>query len=142
MRDGKLNSDVRDLNGVNAIWDATQSILYNALAHTLASTSSGPYSKDAASFIQTFFLDPKVGMNPDIKFGQLIRGPGTQSGQYLGVLDLRCMVKLANAVLLMRAQNAPEWTSSLDQQLNAWATQYVNWLQTSDLGQQAESASK
>ncbi|KAI5117626.1 hypothetical protein M0805_001269 [Coniferiporia weirii] len=138
VRDGLLNPDVRTLNGVNAIVDVSQSILYNAAANVL----SGPatYAENAVHFMQNFFLDSKNGMHPRISYGQLIRGPGEQVGQYLGVIDFRGMVKVANAVQLMRAAKAPAWTDVMDAQMTSWTTQYVNWLGTNELGQKALSA--
>lgn len=81
-------------------------------------------------------------MHPRVQYGQVIRGPGTQVGQFLGVIDLRGMVKIANAVAIMRAEKTSAWPSSVDSQLVSWATQYVKWMQTSDIGQKALSAPK
>ncbi|KLO16850.1 chondroitin AC/alginate lyase, partial [Schizopora paradoxa] len=142
VRDGKLNPDVRILNGVNAVADVTQSVLYNALAAILVPTSANAktYAKNAATFIQIFFLDPKAGVYPELQYGQLIRGPGKEVGQYLGILDFRGMVKVANAIQLMRNAKIPDWTTTLDSQMVAWSNKYVQWLTTSDLGKQAGSA--
>ena len=144
VRDGKLNPDVRQLNGVNAIADVTQSVLYNALTAVLTTdpAEAKMSGENVADFIQTFFLDEKVGMYPEIAYGQVIRGPGTQHGQYLGILDFRGMVKVVNAILLMKAGKAAGWTSSMDSQMVAWSKQYVKWLATSDLGKTASSSSK
>ncbi len=132
------------LNGVNAVADVTQSVLYNALAAILAPNSGDAktYSKNAALFIQTFFLDSKAVVYPELQFGQLIRGPGKEVGQYLGILDFRGMVKVANAIQLLRAAKIPDWTTGLDSQMVAWSNKYMQWLASSDLGQQAGSAPK
>lgn len=140
VRDGQLNPDVRLLNGVNAVADVTQSVVYNALAAVLSGSQS--YAESAASFIQLFFLDSQNGVYPEVNYGQVIRGPGKLVGQYLGIIDFRAMVKVANAIGVMRAAKAPAWTSSLDSQMNNWSKQYVSWLQTSDLGKRAGSAPK
>ena len=120
--------------------NAAQAIVYNALASVL--TGSDQYAQNVASFVNTFFLDSKTGMYPRLSYGQTIRGPGKQDGQYLGVLDLRGMVKVANAVQIMRASGNPAWTSKMDNGMTTWASQYVNWLQSSNLGQRASSAAK
>ncbi|EJC99012.1 chondroitin AC/alginate lyase [Fomitiporia mediterranea MF3/22] len=137
-RDGKLNPDVRKLHGVQAIADASQSILYNAVANIL--TGSASYAQSAAQAINVFFLDPQSGMHPRVEYGQVIRGPQKQVGQYLGVLDFRGMVKVANAILIMQAVNAPAWTSNLQSEMKDWTTQYLKWLQTSGIGKKAISA--
>lgn len=88
------------------------------------------------------FLDSKTGMHPRIAYGQLIRGPEEQVGQYLGVLDLRGMVKVANAIQILRALGMPAWTKTLDGQMTQWAKKYVQWLHSSPQGQRALSAPK
>lgn len=139
-RDGKLNPDVRKLNGVNAIADASQSIIYNAIASVLTGTAS--YAQSAAHAIDVFFLDAQSGMHPSISYGQLIRGPQKQTGQYLGVLDFRGMVKVVNAVLILQGGKASAWTVSLNAKMEAWAAKYVNWLQTSAIGKKSISSPK
>ena len=139
-RDGKLNPDVRELHGVEAIADASQSIIYNAIAAVFTGTAS--YAQSAAQAINVFFLDVKTGMHPRIPYGQVIRGPQKQTGQYLGVLDFRSMVKVSNAILIMRAAKIPAWTSSLNSKMMSWTTEYLKWLQTSGIGKKAISAPK
>ncbi|KAL5501024.1 hypothetical protein ACEPAH_9411 [Sanghuangporus vaninii] len=138
VKDGHVNPDVRDITGVSNVADAAQSILYNAAAAVLA--GSQDYSQTAVQFIQAFFLDSKNGMHPRVAYGQVIRGPGIQDGQYLGIIDLRGMVKVSNAVQIMRTAKDPAWTSALDAQMVNWAAQYVKWMQTDSLGQKALSA--
>ncbi|KAH8113005.1 alginate lyase-domain-containing protein [Phellopilus nigrolimitatus] len=137
-KDGQLNPDVRLLNGVIAIVDVTQSVLWNVVASVLAGTSDT--AQTAVQFMQGFFLDDKTGMHPRVAYGQVIRGPGQQVGEFLGVIDLRGMVKIANAIQIMRAAGTSAWTSTLDAQMVAWTQQYVKWLQSSSIGQTALSA--
>ena len=118
----------------------TQAVLYNAFAY--AFTNKPTYSTSATSFIRKFFLDPKTGMNPQVKYGQVIRGPGDQDGQYLGILDFRGMVKVANAVRVLKASGAKEWDSATDKQLKDWASKYAAWLRTSVIGKKGNDAPK
>ncbi|THH06239.1 hypothetical protein EW145_g4229 [Phellinidium pouzarii] len=140
VRDGQLNPDVRTLNGVNAIVDVTQSIIYNGLSSVLSGSETA--AQYAAKFMQVFFLDSTTGIHPRIEYGQLIRGPGAQTGQFLGLIDFRGMVKLANAVQIFRTAKTPAWTASLDTQMTAWTKQYVKWMQMDPIGQKALSAPK
>ncbi|KAJ6604459.1 chondroitin AC/alginate lyase [Mycena vulgaris] len=136
VRDGKVNPDVRTLNAPSAINSASQSIVYNAVCYAL----KGPYAKDcgrdAASFIDTFFLAASTGMSPNMNFGQVVRGPGTsgQQGTFTGILDLRGIVKITNAIGLLKAGGCPDWTSKRDRAMNDWMGQYSSWLINSDLG--------
>lgn len=133
---------MRDLNGPDAINDASQAVIYNAIAYALESTST--YSKNVANLINTFFLAPATKMNPNMNFGQIVRGPGPDgvSGTFTGVLDLRGIVKIINGIAIVKAAGSPDWTQAFDQQMNFWLTDYVNWLKTSSVGQITASRPK
>ena len=141
-RDGKVNPDVRTLPDSPAAVKMPEAVLYNALAYALQKTAAT--SKNAASFIDTFFLAPKTAMAPNLNFGQMVRGPGAdhQKGTFTGILDLRAMVKVVNAIQLLKAANSPDWTSARDQAMVAWVKAYMNWLQTSALGKEVASKAK
>ena len=140
MRDGKLNPDVRSLPGVQDLVDVPATVFYNSLAWVFNGADS--YAQAVVSVLQRFFLDPNHGIDPSINFGQVIRGPGKQVGQYLGVLDFRAMVKVVNAVQVLRLSNAPAWTPEIDAAMTAWIKQYTNWVETSAIGVKASNAAK
>ncbi|KZO98352.1 chondroitin AC/alginate lyase, partial [Calocera viscosa TUFC12733] len=137
-KDGQANPDVRQLVGVNAIQALSQAVFYNTIAYSLSGSSQ--YAKSAASFIDTFFLNSGTGMNPNINYGQLIRGPGRQQGQFMGVLDFRGMIKIVNGILLLRAPKNSYWTSSMDNAMTSWVKTYIQWIQQSDIGVAASKA--
>ncbi|KAF8973712.1 alginate lyase-domain-containing protein [Flammula alnicola] len=133
-RDGQVNPDVRTLNGPDAINDAAQAVLYNAIAYALKRSST--YSKTAANLIETFFLSPATKMNPNLNFGQIVRGPGPDgvTGTFTGVLDLRGIVKIVNGISIVKAAGSPDWTQDLDQAMVSWLSTYSDWLATSAIG--------
>jgi hypothetical protein len=116
-------------------------VLYNALSY--AFKGSPAYSRNVVTFLRTFFLDPKSGMNPNMNYGQLVRGPGKagQSGTFTGILDLRGVVKVVNAVLVLRALKAQEWMV-IDGRMREWMEKYMGWLENSSLGQNTASRPK
>ena len=120
----------------------SKSVIFNAIAYALQKTNS--YSKNAANAIDAFFLSSSTGMNPNVNFGQLVRGPGKdhQIGTFTGILDLRGMVKVSNAVQLMRATSAPDWTPARDSSMSNWMKSYISWLQTSNLGKSVATKAK
>ncbi|KAF8213268.1 alginate lyase-domain-containing protein [Mycena galopus ATCC 62051] len=140
VQDGHVNPDVRILNDSGYINAVAQSILYNAVAY--AQTKFSAHCKNVASFIDTFFVNPSTRMNPHMKFGQVVRGPGPngEQGTFTGIVDLRWIVKVANALLILRTvKDCQDWTPNMDQAINDWMTAYVHWLTTSDLGLSAGS---
>ncbi|KAI0335413.1 chondroitin AC/alginate lyase [Cubamyces sp. BRFM 1775] len=140
VRDGKVNPDVRTLPDSPAAVDMSQSVLYNAVAYGMQKTRS--YSQNVAKFIDAFFLTSATAMNPNMNYGQQVRGPGKdhQMGTYTGILDLRGLVKVVNAIQIMKATTSPDWTSARDKAMTSWMKSYVSWLQNSVLGK--ETASK
>ncbi|CAK5279988.1 unnamed protein product [Mycena citricolor] len=140
VRDGKVNPDVRTLHGPSAINDCAQSVWYNALCFALRKTPV--CSQDAARFVDEFFLNPDKKMNPNMAFGQIVRGPGPsgKQGTFTGVLDLRGLVKLANAVKILKLTNSSDWTTERDQGLQDWMKAYSAWITTSAIGKKTRSA--
>ncbi|KAG9126103.1 hypothetical protein FRC07_004872 [Ceratobasidium sp. 392] len=138
-RDGRVNPDVRKLRNAAEMVDMSQAVLWNAIASV--ASGSTPNAKNAASFINAFFLNDKTRMNPHAGYGQVVRGPpGTQAGSYMGVLDMRGLVKVANAVLVLRETKSQYWTQEMDAKMIGWASEYVKWVETSAAGQKAARA--
>ena len=141
QRDGQVNPDVRSLNSSDYMGKVTQAGITNALAWVL--TRDADYSRVASTIIDTFFADNATGMNPNLNYGQVVRGPpGNQLGSFMAVVDLRGLTKVANAVQLLRQSNSPDWTLDRDRRLVAWAKSYLNWLQTSPIGKKSGTAAK
>lgn len=140
-RDGAVNPDVRSLRPPGAFNTVSEAAVFNAIAFVLTRTSK--YSQNVAGLIKTFFLDNVTGMNPNLNFGQVIRGPGIsgRSGTFTGILDARGMVKIANAIGIVRSANSSDW-SALDGQMMKWANEYVSWLINSPSGKKAASRPK
>lgn len=83
-------------------------------------------------------------MNPNMNFGQGVRGPGPdgQKGTFTGVLDLRGIVKIINAIMILKASGSPDWTKGRDTALETWMKQYADWLQSSDIGKMSAARPK
>ncbi|KAG8684390.1 hypothetical protein FRC09_015423 [Ceratobasidium sp. 395] len=138
-RDGRVNPDVRKLRNAAEMVDMSQAVLWNAIASVASGSTSN--AKNAAFFIDTFFLNDKTRMNPHVGYGQVVRGPpGTQPGSYMGVLDMRGLVKVVNAVLVLRETKSQYWTQETDAKMVIWASEYVKWVEGSAAGQKAARA--
>ncbi|PSR85865.1 hypothetical protein PHLCEN_2v5341 [Hermanssonia centrifuga] len=139
VRDGKVNPDTNTLAGPDAVQGMAQSVLYNAIAYTLHKTSAN--SQNVAKFIDNFFLSSVTGMHPNVNFGQQVRGPGKdhQVGTFTGILDIRSLVKVVNALQLMRSTKSSDWTPAREQAMSNWMNTYVTWLQGSDIGKQTST---
>ncbi|KAF7436967.1 hypothetical protein PC9H_003801 [Pleurotus ostreatus] len=152
VRDGRVNPDVRKLKGPPSIQSVSQATLFNALASQFSSSASlsSSYIQNVNDLINVFFLDSKTAMNPNVNFGQMVRGPGDngQRGTFTGILDIRGIVKIVNALLILRtgvrkgsdvSQRGEDDVQSVDAAMRRWVSQYVRWLQTSPLAEKAAS---
>ena len=133
---------MRILQGPDGINILSQAVLYIALGYALRNEPS--LSEKFANLIQTFFVNDATKMNPNINFGQVVRGPGAagRMGTFTGVLDWRGLVKVVNGVLIMKATNSPHWTSGLASDMTSWVGEYLRWLPSSNLGRTAASRPK
>lgn len=128
-------------------------VLYNALAFGILSGSSSSsssslsdvpasnYATTAASYIDTFFLNPSTAMNPSLSYGQMIRGPGGQ-GQFMGIVDARGFVSVFNAIGILKTLGSEAWTGKREQGMRGWAMRYANWMVGSALGAKAGQSPK
>ncbi|KAI9507102.1 chondroitin AC/alginate lyase [Russula earlei] len=131
MVDGVFNPDIGTINNAPAFETMASAVLFNTIAWVITGTPK--YSTNVASWINTWFLNSSTYMNPNLNYAQMARGPGynVRLGDHTGVLDLKCMTKIVSAVLVLRAGNAPGWTSAIDAGLVNWTTSYIGWLTTS-----------
>ncbi|EAU92867.2 hypothetical protein CC1G_03654 [Coprinopsis cinerea okayama7 len=141
-RDGKVNPDVRGLNGPSAINSLSQYVLYGCISAVVNKDSK--HAKEAVAAVDRFFLSPSTGMNPNLKYGQVVRGPGPAgiSGTFTGILDLRGTVKIVNGLMLLRELAHPDWTDKRDSAMRSWLSQYGQWLTHSDIGKMTGSRPK
>ncbi len=56
--------------------------------------------------------------------------------------DLKCITKVASAILILRQGNATDWTPDLDNQMVSWVQEYIQWLETSTLAIEEGDATK
>ena len=142
VRDGHVNPDVRTLGGPDDINTLSQAVLYVALGYALRNEHS--FSEKFANFIQTFFVNDATKINPNIDFGQVVRGPGAagRTGTFTGVLDWRGLVKVTNGVMIMKSTHSPHWTSDLSSDMTSWAEEYLGWLRGGNIGRMAASRPK
>lgn len=101
-----------------------------ALAYHL--TGEEKYAEGAAKYLRVWFLDEATKMNPNMNHGQFV--PGATPGRGFGIIEMRWLVTVTDAVRLLEA--SPAWPKADDEALRNWFGQYVDWMQTSKIGQE------
>lgn len=132
--DGRVNRRLRQRGDRDQIGMLFEDIETLSLAYYFLDNEQ--YARHALQLIRTWFLDPETKMNPHLKYGQAV--PGRAEGRGVGIIDTRGSIILLDAVELLAANDAvPEETM---RQLRDWFTDYLEWLRTSDLGQEEARA--
>ncbi len=127
-RDGEVNPEVRrygDNNRMDGMVDRVQ-----ALALAYAMTDDERYADKAIDQIEHWFVAPATRMNPNLNFGQAIKGVVT--GRGIGIIETYQFRFLIDALTLLQA--SPDWTSAVDSGLNGWFNSYLTWLLESPYG--------
>lgn len=128
-RDGERNPEVYDcperVNGDRlGVVARTLAVLYRV-------TGDDRYAAKCAELLRTWFLDPELGMNPNMTYAQLIRGRSTIRGT--GIIDARRMAFALNAAQLI--DPSPAWSDRDRKELREWARTFLYWLEHSVNGQ-------
>lgn len=129
-RDGEVNPKSRmDHDGLRflAMTDAVESL---ALAWYF--TGAERYAARAATLLRAWLIDPATRMNPHLRFAQGI--PGITDGRGIGIIDLRHMPRLLDAIRLLGPSRAIAAKDSLA--LLGWTRDYLGWLTESENGRQ------
>jgi len=128
QRDGETNPEIDtipDKQQMNGMISAV-----STLALTYYLTGEEPYAGKAAGLIRTWYLDPATRMNPNLDFGQGVKG--SEPGRPYGIIDTRGLAEVVDAIGLL--QDSPSLTAMDHKGLIAWHSAFLDWLLTSRLG--------
>ncbi|PWN34879.1 chondroitin AC/alginate lyase [Meira miltonrushii] len=131
--DGQTNPDIELLSDPTVLRSACRAAFLNAVLYVL--TGDMKYGKRSSLIIRYFFLDEATAMRPQMKYGQIIRGPARNGsdnnwtiGTFRGLVDSRHLVKAWNAVIILRETKCSPWTQSDDAKMRQWTQQFSEWL--------------
>ncbi len=127
-RDGEINPERRKFDKVPG---ATMAEAVRALAAMYHFTGDEKYAAKASEFLEVWFINPETRMNPNLNFGQFV--PGLSDGRSVGIIESRNFVFLTDYEPLL--SESPSWTNNDHLQFKAWMKDFLNWLETSELGQ-------
>lgn len=133
-RDGERNPEVYDCperEGAGLVGDAAQ-----CLGLLYAVTGEEAYAAKCAELLRVWFLDPVRGMNPNMRFAQLI--PGRTALRGTGIIDARRFCYALSAASLI--EGSVSWTAEDAAGLKAWAGAFCYWLENSTQGRREHAA--
>lgn len=130
-RDGKVNPESRNNSSDHHRMTKTLSAI-DTLSRAFQETDNEAYAKKAAEFLNTWFLDPKTRMNPNLNFAQGV--PGKVDGRCFGIIEGRVFIKAGYAST--KILKSPAWSEVQHEGIKKWLAAYLDWLLTSKLGQE------
>ena len=134
-KDGEKNTDVTtpDKNNMGTM---ANSVIYLSLAYNL--TSEEKYAAKAVENLRIWFLNPKTRMNPNMNFGQTIQGYFDGKGRGAGMIETYKLVEMLDGVELLK--KSTKFTASDKEGLQHWFSDFLNWMMTSEVGNQEYNA--
>jgi hypothetical protein len=93
-------------------------------------THDDHYARQAVTHLKAWFVDEKTKMNPNLLYGQAIKGVAT--GRSIGVIDTIHLVEVARAALVL--SKSPAFPADDFNAVKDWFRQYLKWLTTHPYG--------
>jgi hypothetical protein len=124
-KDGVTNPEVKNYPDKNNM----PKLCENAYLLGLAYYYSGQpqYAAHAAKLLKVWFLDTATRMNPNLNYGQAIKG--RNDGRGAGIIDTRQFIFAIDAVNLI--QKSKSWRKADMTGMKQWFAAYLQWLTTS-----------
>lgn len=127
-KDGQTNPEVREYKDKEYMPKLCEVVYTLGLAYYFSGEKM--YADHAAKLLRVWFLDTATRMNPNLNFGQAIKGVTT--GRGAGLIDTRHFVKLIDGIGLL--QNARSWKKEDQEGMKKWFSDFLGWMQTSKIG--------
>lgn len=126
--DGRLNPESKAGTDSIALRRTCEAVQTLGLAYWF--TGDERYAQQAATLTRVWFLDPATRMTPHLDFAQAI--PGINDGRGIGIIETRHFIALTDGLALMAG--SPAWPAKDATAMNAWLSDYLHWLTTSQNG--------
>jgi hypothetical protein len=88
------------------------------------------YAGHAREILKAWFTDPATRMNPNLEYGQAVRG--INSGRGTGIIDTVSLIHAAQGIALLEQAGALD--AELAAGLRRWFAEYLRWMTTSEKG--------
>ena len=127
-KDGQTNPEVADYTDKEYLPKLIK--LVTSLSEAYYFSGDEKYAAQASKLVKVWFLDKATRMNPNLQFGQAIKGVNT--GRGTGLIDTRHLIKVVDAAGLLKGSKA--WTTEDEKELQQWFAAFLHWMQTSSNG--------
>ncbi len=127
-RDGEVNPEVHDYPDKENMPKLCENVYLLGLAYYYSGKEQ--YAAKVERLLRVWFLDTATRMNPNLNFGQAVKGVTT--GRSYGLIDTRHFVMAIDAIRLIHGSTS--WTPADNTVMKQWFADFLNWMQTNPLG--------
>jgi hypothetical protein len=96
------------------------------------------YGRRAAHIVDTWFLNPKTRMNPNLDFAQVVRG--LNNGRGTGIIEGRALIRAIQGMEFLG--QTEYWDEKDEAAVRRWFVNYLHWLLESRIGVEERAAGK
>jgi Alginate lyase len=126
-RDGERNP-ARFMGNRSDIGEMSEAVL--ALGIAACFFDDADCARRAGEVLRVWYVDAKTRMNPNLEFGQAVRGHNT--GRGTGIIDTVCLIHCSVGAALADASGKLD--PAVASGVRAWFGDYLKWLNTSAKG--------
>ena len=133
-KDGVVNPEVKNYPDKENMPVLCENIYLLSIAYYFSEDEK--YAKHALNLMRVWFLDPATSMNPNLNYGQAIKG--ITDGRAEGIIEARHFIYLLDGIQLLKHSkdfDEKEYTA-----LKVWFKEFLLWLRTSQIGQDEGAA--
>ncbi|TMI61502.1 MAG: hypothetical protein E6H07_18435 [Bacteroidetes bacterium] len=127
-KDGETNPEVKNYTDKVNMPRLCENVYMLSLAYYFSGDEK--YAAHASKLLQVWFLDSDTKMNPNLKYGQAIKG--VTEGRGAGIIDTRHFVFVIDALELLKKSKS--WTAKNHLGMQKWFSDLLHWLNTSEIG--------
>ncbi len=127
-KDGQTNPEVKDYPDKDNMPKLCEYVYMLGLAYYFSEENH--YAEHASKLLKVWFLDTATRMNPNLNYGQAIKG--VNEGRGAGLIDTRHWIKLIDGIGLIK--NSKYWKAEDQKGMQQWFAGFLNWMQTSKNG--------
>ena len=133
-KDGTINPEVNNYPDKDHLPKLCEYVNDLALAYYFSNNEQ--YAIHASELMKVWFLDSATKMNPNLNFGQAIKG--VINGRAEGLIDTRLFIYLIDGLELLKTSKS--WTAQDQSQIKNWFSEFLTWAQNNSIGQDEMNA--
>jgi len=133
-RDGVVNPEVRRYTDKTNLPIVCENIYLLSLAYYFSDEEK--YARHASKLAETWFLDTATRMNPNLNYGQAVKG--VTEGRAEGLIDSRFFIWAIDGIRLLDGSRS--WTARDQALVKRWFSDFLSWMRTSPIAQKEMNA--